>query len=306
MKKINLKQPFLLVLTAFIWGIAFVAQSVSMDYIGPFTFNCVRNLIGGLVLLPCIALLNRITPDATSRQLTATPEGKRTLLRGGLACGMILFAASNLQQIGIQYTTVGKAGFITALYIILVPIFSLFLKKKCGVNVWIGVFLALIGFYLLTMKGSFSLSSGDFLVLLGSVVFTLHILVIDYYSPKVDGVKMSCIQFFVCGIASLPFMFLTETPQIGNILDARMPILYAGVMSCGVAYTLQILGQKHANPAIASLLLSMESCFSVLSGWIILGETLSAREGIGCVLMFVAIILAQLPDKREKLKNGQA
>ena len=129
---------------------------------------------------------------------------------------------------------------------------------------------------------------------------------IHQLSPEVDGVKMSCIQFFVCGIASLPFMFLTETPQIGNILDARMPILYAGVMSCGMAYTLQILGQNHANPAIASLLLSMESCFSVLSGWIILGETLSAREGIGCVLMFVAIILAQLPDKREKLKNGQA
>ena len=223
MKKINLKQPFLLVLTAFIWGIAFVAQSVSMDYIGPFTFNCVRNLIGGLVLLPCIALLNRITPDATSRQLTATPEGKRTLLRGGLACGMILFAASNLQQIGIQYTTVGKAGFITALYIILVPIFSLFLKKKCGVNVWIGVFLALIGFYLLTMKGSFSLSSGDLLVLLGSVVFTLHILVIDYFSPRTDGVKMSCIQFFVCGILSGVMMLLTEEPHIPDILAAWQP-----------------------------------------------------------------------------------
>ena len=150
------------------------------------------------------------------------------------------------------------------------------------------------------------IGKGDIMIFACALVFAVHILVIDYYSPKVDGVKMSCIQFFVCGIASLPFMFLTETPQIGNIVDARLPILYTGDMSCGVAYTLQILGQKQANPAIASLLLSMESCFSVLSGWIILGETLSAREGIGCVLMFVAIILAQLPDKREKLKNGQA
>lgn len=295
MKKINLKQPFLLVLTAFIWGIAFVAQSVSMDYIGPFTFNCVRNLIGGLVLLPCIALLNRITPDATSQQLTATPEGKRTLLRGGLACGMILFAASNLQQIGIQYTTVGKAGFITALYIILVPIFSLFLKKKCGVNVWIGVFLALIGFYLLTMKGSFSLSSGDLLVLLGSVVFTLHILVIDYFSPRTDGVKMSCIQFFVCGILSGVMMLLTEEPHIPDILAAWQPVLYAGVLSCGVAYTLQIIGQRNFNPTIASLLLSLESVFSVLAGWLLLGEVLSAREIMGCVLIFAAILLAQIP-----------
>ena len=168
------------------------------------------------------------------------------------------------------------------------------------------VFLALIGLSFLCIKEGFSIGKGDIMIFACALVFAVHILVIDYYSPKVDGVKMSCIQFFVCGIASLPFMFLAETPQIGNILDAWMPILYAGVMSCGVAYTLQILGQKNANPAIASLLLSMESCFSVLSGWIILGEALSAREGIGCVLMFVAIILAQLPDKREKSKNGQA
>lgn len=296
MKKINLKQPFLLVLTAFIWGIAFVAQSVSMDYIGPFTFNCVRNLIGGLVLLPCIALLNRITPDATSRQLTATSEGKRTLLRGGLACGMILFAASNLQQIGIQYTTVGESRFYHGtLYHSRSDLSVSFLKKKCGVNVWIGVFLALIGFYLLTMKGSFSLSSGDLLVLLGSVVFTLHILVIDYFSPRTDGVKMSCIQFFVCGILSGVMMLLTEEPHIPDILAAWQPVLYAGVLSCGVAYTLQIIGQRNFNPTIASLLLSLESVFSVLAGWLLLGEVLSAREIMGCVLIFAAILLAQIP-----------
>ena len=231
---------------------------------------------------------------------------RKDLIQGGIACGLLLFAASSLQQMGIQYTTAGKAGFITAFYIVFVPVLGIFLKKAAGWKVWMSVFLALIGLYFLCIKEGFSIGKGDIMIFACALVFAVHILVIDYYSPKVDGVKMSCIQFFVCGIASLPFMFLTETPQIGNILDARMPILYAGVMSCGVAYTLQILGQKHANPAIASLLLSMESCFSVLSGWIILGETLSAREGIGCVLMFVAIILAQLPDKREKLKNGQA
>ena len=294
MKKINLKQPFLLILTAFIWGIAFVAQSVSMDYIGPFTFNCVRNLIGALVLLPCIAFLNRLSPEEASRRQPA-PEKKRILLQGGIACGILLFAASNLQQIGIQYTTVGKAGFITALYIVMVPVFGLFLKKKCGFNIWIGVFLALIGFYLLTMNGSFSLSSGDLFVLLGSVIFTFHILVIDYFSPKTNGVKMSCIQFFVCGILSGIFMLFTEEPSISAILAAWKPILYAGVLSCGVAYTLQIIGQRNFNPTIASLLLSLESVFSVLAGWLLLGEKLSSREASGCVLIFFAILLAQLP-----------
>jgi len=268
------KNAVMLLLTSLIWGTAFVAQSVGMDFLEPFTFNGVRSFIGGVTLLPCIWLLEK---------MNGKPEvdgTRKDLIQGGIACGLLLFAASSLQQMGI-------------------------LKKAAGWKVWMSVFLALIGLYFLCIKEGFSIGKGDIMIFACALVFAVHILVIDYYSPKVDGVKMSCIQFFVCGIASLPFMFLTETPQIGNILDARMPILYAGVMSCGVAYTLQILGQKHANPAIASLLLSMESCFSVLSGWIILGETLSAREGIGCVLMFVAIILAQLPDKREKLKNGQ-
>ena len=280
------KNAVMLLLTSLIWGTAFVAQSVGMDFLERFTYNGVGSFIGGVTLLPGIWLLEK---------MNGKPEvdgTRKDLIQGGIACGLLLFAASSLQQMGIQYTTAGKAGFITAFYIVFVPVLGIFLKKAAGWKVWMSVFLALIGLYFLCIKEG--------------LVFGVHNLVIDYYSPKVDGVKMSCIQFFVCGIASLPFMFLTETPQIGDILDARMPILYAGVMSCGVAYTLQILGQKHANPAIASLLLSMESCFSVLSGWIILGETLSAREGIGCVLMFVAIILAQLPDKREKLKNGQA
>ena len=300
------KNAVLLFTAAFIWGTAFVAQSVGMEYLGPFGFNGIRNFVGSLALLPCIFLLNKINRRSEAVEQNEQQRDRKVLWIGGICCGLCLFVASTLQQIGMQYTSVGKCGFITAFYIVFVPVLGIFLKKAAGWKVWMSVFLALIGLYFLCIIEGFSIGKGDIMIFACALVFAVHILVIDYYSPKVDGVKMSCIQFFVCGIASLPFMFLTETPQIGNILDARMPILYAGVMSCGVAYTLQILGQKHANPAIASLLLSMESCFSVLSGWIILGETLSAREGIGCVLMFVAIILAQLPDKREKLKNGQA
>ena len=288
------KNAIMLLLTSLIWGTAFVAQSMGMDYLEPFTFNGVRSLIGGIALLPCIWLLERINGK------TQVSGNRKDLICGGIACGLLLFAASSLQQMGIQYTTAGKAGFITAFYIVFVPVLGIFLKKTAGWKVWISVLMALVGLYFLCIKEGFSIGKGDMFIFLCALVFSVHILVIDHYSPKVDGVKMSCIQFFVCGIASIPFMVLTETPQIGNMLNAWLPLLYAGVMSCGVAYTLQIVGQKNVNPAIASLLLSMESCFSVLSGWIILGETLSVREGIGCVLMFVAIILAQLPDKKER------
>ena len=307
MKHNQVRQVVFPILAAFIWGTAFVAQDMCADAIGTFAFNAARYFIAVLTLLVVIFISDKLKKDKPSLTAIQRKAANKRLWLGGLCCGAALAIASNFQQAGlVAGTEAGKAGFITALYVVLVPVFGLFFKRKVNLPTWIAVVCSVVALYLLCIKGDFSLAPGDFLVLMCAVCFAVHILVIDYYSPKVDGVKMSCIQFFVCGIASLPFMFLTETPQIGNILDARMPILYAGVMSCGVAYTLQILGQKHANPAIASLLLSMESCFSVLSGWIILGETLSAREGIGCVLMFVAIILAQLPDKREKLKNGQA
>lgn len=289
------KNAFMLILTAFIWGTAFVAQSVGMDYLGPFTFNGVRSLIGGAALLPCIALLNKINGVSGKRK-----EGWKDLLTGGTACGILLFAASSLQQVGIQYTTAGKAGFITAFYIVIVPVLGIFLKKKTGWKVWLAVALALAGLYFLCMTEKFSVGKGDILIFLCALIFSVHILVIDYFSPKVDGVKMSCIQFFVCGLVSLPFMFLLETPRTGDILEGILPLLYAGVLSCGVAYTLQIIGQKNVNPAVASLILSLESCFSVLAGWIVLGERLSVRESLGCVLMFAAIILAQLPDKKRR------
>ena len=287
MKRTSVKNSLLLLLTATIWGVAFVAQSVGMDYIEPFTFNCIRSILGGVTLLPVIFL---------GKGKSEPPS--RTLLAGGICCGILLFAASNFQQFGIQYTTVGKAGFITACYIILVPIMGLFLKKKCTPLIWLSVLFALAGLYLLCITEEFSLGKGDVLVLICSFLFALHILVIDYFSPKTDGVKMSAIQFFVCGILSGICMLFTETPSFSNIRSAAVPLLYAGIFSCGVAYTLQIVGQKNMNPTVASLILSLESSISVLAGWILLGQSLGLREAAGCILMFAAILLAQLPVKK--------
>lgn len=292
MKKEQIKGSLLLFLAAIIWGVAFVAQSVGMDYVGPFTFNCVRTLIGGLVLIPCIVFLNR----GKVKKKTDFTEKKRLLL-GGICCGVALTTGSTLQQFGIMYTTVGKAGFITAFYIIIVPILGLFLGKKCGLSVWISVVIALAGLYFLCITDGFSIGKGDIYVFLGAIAFSIHILVIDYFTQFNDGVKMSCIQFFVCGILCFVPMMLFEHPEISMILLAWKPILYAGVMSCGVAYTLQIVGQKNMNPTVASLILSLESVTSVIAGFLVLHQNLSHRELIGCGLMFVAIVLAQLPQK---------
>ncbi|MDD3278128.1 MAG: DMT family transporter [Lachnospiraceae bacterium] len=287
------KNSLLLLLAATIWGIAFVAQSVGMDYVGPFTFNCIRSLLGGLVLLPVIWIFNR------GKKSSPPVSEKKTLWLGGICCGILLAAGSSFQQLGIMYTSVGKAGFITACYIILVPIAGLFLKRKCSPLVWISVILALFGLYLLCMNEQLSIGKGDIYVFICAIFFTLHILVIDYFSPRTDGVKMSCIQFFVCGICCGIIMLFTETPRLTDILLAWKPIAYAGIMSCGVAYTLQIVGQKNMNPTVASLILSLESCISVLAGWIILGQSLSAKEITGCFFMFAAIILVQLPVKQK-------
>lgn len=285
----------MLLLTALIWGSSFVAQRAGMEYIGPFTFNGIRSLIGGLVLIPVIFLFSK----EKNAELTEAEKkaGKKTLLLGGILCGIVLFAASSLQQIGMVYTTAGKAGFITALYIVLVPILGVFIRKKVKPIVWLCVILAVAGLYLLCMTDGLSLGRGDLLVLLCAFAFSIHILVIDYFAPRTDGVALSCIQFFVCGILSLFPMFLAETPVWFAILDCWIPILYAGVLSCGVAYTLQILAQKHTDPTVASLLLSLESVFAAIAGAIILHEQLAPRELAGCVLMFAAIIIAQLPSK---------
>jgi len=284
-----------LLLTAFIWGVAFVAQSVGMDYIGPFTFNCVRSIIGGLVLIPLVVILgkkNRL--DKTSKE---AKEYKRNTITGGIYCGICLCVASCFQQFGIMHTTVGKAGFITALYIIIVPILGIFMKKRVAPIVWVSSIIAVVGFYLLSISGQVSINKGDILVLVCAVLFSVHILVIDYFSPKGEGVTISCIQFITCGILCGIMMFLFEAPQIKDILAAYLPILYAGVMSCGVAYTLQIVGQKNMDPTVASLILSLESVFSALAGWLILRQGLSTKELIGCSLVFVAVLLAQMPQK---------
>ena len=303
MKTGQLRNSLLLLLTSFIWGVAFVAQSIGGEAVGCFTFNGVRSLIGAAVLLPVIAFLDGQKKKEIGEEKFLEQKGDRkTLLIGGISCGLMLCIASNFQQFGISFTTVGKAGFITAMYILIVPILGLFMKKKVGMKVWLGVVLATIGLYMLCMTSErFSLSKGDLLVLICAGFFSLHILIIDYFSPKVDGVRLSCIQFFVCGIISTVIAFVFENPNGSAILSGWLPILYAGVLSCGVAYTLQIIGQKNMDPTVASLILSLESVFSVLAGWVILKQTLSVRELFGCVLMFLAIILAQLPEKSKSL-----
>ena len=303
MKTGQMKNSLLLLLTSFIWGVAFVAQSVGGEAVGCFTFNGVRSLIGAFVLIPVICFLDNQKKKELGEEKFLEQKGdSKTLLLGGVCCGVMLCIASNFQQFGISFTTVGKAGFITAMYILIVPILGLFMKKKMGVKVWLGVVLATIGLYMLCMTSeSFSLSKGDFLVLICAGFFSLHILIIDYFSPKVDGVRMSCIQFFVCGIISVIIAFIFESPSLSAILSGWLPILYAGVLSCGVAYTLQIVGQKNMDPTVASLILSLESVFSVLAGWLILNQTMTLREFSGCGLMFLAIILAQLPDRMKTL-----
>ena len=241
MNRFVIRQSLLLLLTATIRGVAFVSQSVGMDYVGPFTFNAARSLIGAAVLVPCIALLKKIQKKEEGPEEVHKKEDKRTLLRGGICCGVILAVASSFQQFGLLYTTVGKAGFITAMYIILVPLLGIFAGKKVGLRIGVSVVIAVAGLYLLCMTESLRLEAGDILVLLCAVVFSFHIMVIDHFSPLVDGVKMSCIQFLTCGILCGICMFLFEAPKLSMILAAWKPVLYAGVMSCGVAYTLQIV-----------------------------------------------------------------
>lgn len=300
----QLRSSLLLLLTAVIWGVAFVAQSVGMDYVGPFTFTCIRSVIGGLALLPCIMLLDKKGLGSREQSSREKAKQRRELLTGGVCCGLALGFASCFQQFGIQYTSVGKAGFITAFYIIIVPVLGLFFRRKCGIQVWIGVLLALAGLYFLCINESLSIGRGDLLVFICALLFAVHILVIDYFTQRVDGVRMSCIQFFVCGLLCALGMMIFERPQLSQIVAAWKPILYAGFLSSGVGYTLQIVGQKGMNPTVASLILSLESVVSVLAGMVLLGQNLSRRELTGCVLMFAAIVLAQLPERKQKASKA--
>lgn len=294
MNKLQARNSCLLFFAALIWGTAFVAQSVGMDYIEPFTFSALRSLIGSAVLLPCIFMFRKKKKDDGRKK-----EEKKDLIKGGIVCGLVLCTAANLQQVALMHAGVGKSGFLTALYIVIVPLLGVFAGKRPGVKLCAAVVLAVAGLYLLCMKsGSLSLESWDVLLLFCSAAFALHIMVIDHFTQKADGAKLSCVQFLVCGVISLVLMLLFEHPSIPAIFDAWMPVLYVGVFSSGIAYTLQIVGQKGMNPVVASLIMSLESVISAIAGWMILGQTLSRREMAGCIVMFAAIVLAQLPEKK--------
>ena len=293
---------FLLLLGALIWGGAFVAQSVGMDYVGPFTFLWARSVLSSLALLPVIWFINRKSGSRTAL-LPLRKDPKLAL--GGFLCGFFLFWASYLQQAGLQYTTAGKAGFITAFYVALVPVFCVFLyKRRYSPLTWLGVVLAVAGLYFLGMNEKFSIQCGDLLVFLCSVVFACQILSVDKYAAFTDCVRLSCVQFIVCSLLSFFGMLFFEHPTAKSLLSAALPILYAGLLSGAVAYTLQVVGQKYVEPAVASLIMSFESVFAALFGWVILREALSLRELAGCVLTFAAVLLVELaPDPRERKRE---
>ncbi len=301
-RKKSMVSSMLLMLTALIWGVAFVAQSEGLNYVGAFTLNGSRFLVGGMVLLPYLLLTKKNGNNESAQEREVQRRRLKTGVIGGICCGCFLCLASSLQQFGIAYTTVGKAGFITALYIVIVPLLGLFMHHKVGLNIWLSVLIASAGMYLLCITEEFSIGRGDLLVFLCAVGFSFHILVIDHFSPKADGVVISCVQFFTAGLISVVLMFTFEQPSWKGILSAWLPILYAGVMSSGVGYTLQIIGQKNLDPTVASLIMSLESVFAMLAGWVILGQKMSARELLGCALVFGAIILAQIPV--EKLRKA--
>lgn len=289
----------MLLLTAIIWGVAFVAQSVGMDYVEPFTFNFARYMIGAIVLLPFLKLGNTKEETEDTNIVLQKKVWKKSIF-GGIGCGFLLCIASMLQQFGIMYTNVvGKAGFITALYIILVPVLGIFLRKKTKPLVWICVVISVMGLYLLCVSEGYRLELADLLLLACALFFAIHIIFIDYISPGTNGVVISCVQFAVAGLCCMVVMLIFEQPSMANLLKAYIPILYTGVLSCGVAYTFQILGQRYVEPTGASLILCLESVVSVLAGWLLLKQALSLRELIGCVIMFVAIILAQFVQKEE-------
>ena len=295
MKVNRVRQNVFPVLAAMIWGTAFVAQSVSADYIQPFTFNTIRSAVAFLFLLGLIAVLKRVRKGKGEAEPVSGT--RKDLILGSIACGGILTLASNLQQMGLGTTTPGKAGFITALYIVIVPILGLFLKKKAPRAIWLGVVLAVAGLYCLCITEDFTITGGDFFILLCAVCYAIHILFIDHFTQKVDGVALSCGQFLVAAILSAVVMVLTEQPSWEAIRICMWSILYVGVVSSGVAYTLQILAQKDSNPTVVSLLLSLESVFATLAGALILHDQMSGKEYFGCLLMLCAVVLAQLPEK---------
>lgn len=291
----------LLLLAALIWGSTFVAQSVGSESVGAFTFVACRSFLAGVALLP----LSLLRARTAQKRNEPAPASRRTLWIGGALCGIVFVVASTFQQIGVGMTSVGKAGFITALYIVIVPICGIFVKKRVPWHLWCGVCIAVLGMYFLCITEQLTIGRGDLFVFLCALLFSGHILVIDHFSPRADGVQLSCIQFFVAGFVSLAPMLLLEKPSFAAVSAAAFPILYAGLLSGAVGFTLQIVAQKELQPTVASLIMSLESVFSALSGWLILHEKLSARELVGCALVFSAVILAQIPNKAKTAEKGK-
>lgn len=293
MKK-QLKGSLYLLLATIIWGCAFVAQSAGMDLIGPFTFQAVRCLLAIIALVPVIALFDRV-----EHKVFLSEWKDRSLWKSGLICGAALFVATGLQQLGLVYTDAGKAGFLTAMYIVFVPIIGLFFKKKPSFMAVISILIAVAGLFLLSCMGVSRINIGDIYLVGCAVAFAVQITFVDRYAAKVDSLRLNCIQSLVCTVLSTVFMFLTETPRLEPILDCWVPLCYTGILSLGAAYSLQILGQKELEPTTASLIMSLESVFAVLSGWLILNERLTVWESIGCVLVFTSVILSQLHPRRK-------
>ncbi len=298
MDKKQLRNTLMLVACAFIWGTAFVAQSVGGDYMGPYTFLASRSWLACVFLLGLMAVLRKM--GKTNSAAEGFWQNKSVLIKGGVFCGVALFAASAAQQMGIGTTSTAKAGFMTALYVVLVPVAGVFLGSRPGVKLWCCVGVSVVGLYLLCLAGrdTLSLTGGEWQLLLCAVLFTVQIMLVNHFSPKLDGIQLSFAQFFVVAVLSTIFMFVFETPTVAQFRDAAVSVAYCGIMSSGVAYTLQIVGQKELDPTIASLAMCLESVFSALAGWLILGQTLSATELCGCALMFAAIVACQLPDKK--------
>lgn len=295
MKYNQMRQVVFPILAAFIWGTAFVAQDLCADSIGAFAFNATRYFIAVLALLVVILISDKLKKNKPTLTAQEKKAANKQLWLGGLCCGAALAIASNFQQAGlVAGTDAGKAGFITALYVVLVPVFGLFFKRTVSLPTWIAVVLSVVALYLLCIKGDFSLAPGDLLVLVCAVCFAVHILVIDHFTAYCDGVKLSCLQFLFAGIISTICMFIFEDVDFAAILSCALPLLYVGIFSCGVGYTLQILAQKDSNPTVVTILLSLESVFAVIAGAIILKQQMTVREYIGCAIMFAAVILAQV------------
>ena len=303
--KRTIRQTAFPILTAFIWGTAFTAQSVGADYVGPLTFNALRSLIAFFALLVLDLAAARLIPGRRSLFQLAKAE-RRAVLIGGGACGMMLTIASYLQQLGLAETSAGKAGFITAMYIVIVPLFGLFLKRRPTALLWVSVAMAVGGLYLLCVTENLTIAPSDLYVLACAVFFAGHILVVDHFSPIMDGIQMSCVQFLVATVLSGAGMFLFETPTLQAVVPCLGAALYAGLLSSGVGYTLQILAQKDANPTVVSLLLSLESVFAALAGAVLLHEEMGPRELGGCALMLLAVVLAQLPAADPRRREERA